>query len=263
MTLLEKLELLGDRLKKLVENPIIDHSIDWLGDFVMGKMFIKEKHGDTTTRKINPEWLRKEAPRLYARTSLDENLLREITYSKYFQAAHRVSLFDNWGPNPTIADPDPLLGQIGPHQWDDFRLNLVDAMFETGPVLTPLKGAEKDEKIKELCNFLTEIAQLPNLYKLRRIVQLRYCRSRETDYKMVMFERLRGKVFASARDFMVEIRTWMNDPGPTGMLALSAIAATSITAATPIIQNAATNAANNLNNRAQQIRSRGLNRFFR
>lgn len=258
------LKKIFDQINDTLKHPMVEVGMDWLGDFVMGHMFTKRQEGDKIKREIDPVWLRREAPRIYARTKLDENLLREITYSRHLFAGHRVAIFDNWGPDPATIDPDPLLGEIGPYQWDDCRLTLVEAMFsQDGPNLIPLKGVEREAKIKELCEFLTEIAQLPNPYKLRRMVQLRYCRSRETDYKMVMFERFRRKTFATMADFANDFQNWINDPGAKGYEAIAATIATGATAATLATGVFTRNAANNLNNLADRTRPRWLGRFIR
>lgn len=250
---------MDETMKKFMENPLIDHGIDWLGDFLMLHPFRKNAAG---IREVDPQWLRKEAPRLYARTSLDENLLREITYRREFK--YRVALFDNWGPDEAVTDPDPLLGQIGPHQWDDFRLNLVDALFsQTGPAMIPLQDASREAKILELCVFLTEIAQLSDYYKLRRLVQIRYCRSRETDYKVVKFQQLRKRVFKTAGDLLTEIGNWISDPGPTEFVTLSTNAAAGIDTAGVEVRNWLENTATpQVNNLADRIRPRGLLRWL-
>ncbi len=221
-------------LKTVLDDPIVDHGLDWLGDYVMGHAFWEKKMAadGTQNRGVNPAWIRRESPKIFAQTHLDENLLREITYSSHLAAGHRTTLFDNWGPSPVLpADPgdyDPLLGEVGPHQWDDIRLSLVEELVGI------TDDAKRQTKIKELGETLTEIAQLEPVFRLRRFIRLHYCKPREDDYRIVKVEQFFQRRFENFRDF----QDWLISPDPTGF---RIIEGNRVTQFRTFLENCATN----------------------
>jgi hypothetical protein len=211
----EQMGKLNETLDTMDKNPWFSHAIDWLGDFLMGQHFLKKEVAadGKTTRSINHHWFRREAPHIFAESHLDENVLREILFARndtgkwLLDAAWRVSLLDRWGPDPTVAIPDPTLGQIGRNQWNDIRLSLVSEMF-TDPeeCKVPLQGDLRKQKIQDICATLTEIAKLSNVYKLRRFVRMNYCKANEGDYRIVRYERFRRRTFTTIGNFLGDAR---------------------------------------------------------
>jgi len=259
MSILDRLEQFGAKLNKALENPIVDHAIDWAGDYVMGHQFWKKSMSGK--REISPEWLRTEAPHLWAESHLDENALREITYSAHLAPAWRVALFDSWGPNPAVPNPDPALGQVGRNQWNDIRCSLVEEMFvRRTDHLEPLSGDARKDKLKELCATLEEIARLPNVYKLRRFVRLNYCKAREDDYNIVKLERMRGQTFTSINGLWTGFRSWVTDPA--GLAANADLVTAAAQNAKPAVRTYLDSLATTINNCAARTRPNRFKRFF-
>ena len=264
----------------ILQNPVVDHLLNWAGDYFLGHAFwTKTSDGDKTKREVNPAWLRREAPKHWAGTHLDETLFRLIMYATNQNGGVRTALLDNWGPPnpplPLMDDPRHDLGQIGPHQWDDFRLTLIDELF-TGPdnAKILLTGPEFTEKLTELAAFVTELSEIDAALRLRELIHLNYCKPREGDYKIVQVERFLGRRFKNLKDFLDWIKR------PDGFLQLARSAAQSIDAQAtrvapsirsaaygvfrtgPAVQRPLNALAISLNNQANRIRPTGWIRFF-
>lgn len=243
------------QLKIILDNPIVGLVVDFAREFFIGKIVSKHEQGDKATYVLNDKWLRAEASKLFANSFLDENLLRQITYSKHLKVGVRVELFDKWGPNPADVNPDPSLGQVGENQWADFRLALVEELLvqKGSDNVVMLTGPEKESVIQDLCAFLTELAKLPAPYRLQRLVKLSYCKAREDDYKIVHFEKLRGVIAATLKDFVREVKNWLTDPGPTGYASLARQTANGVFGASVSAYNTMSAAATTINNTAASV----------
>jgi hypothetical protein len=199
------------KVTDFLNDPKVDAAIDILGGIagaVIGEIIVKKTEGDTTKRTLNPEWVRREAPKLYAETHLDENLLREITYSQDLSAGNRTELFDRWGPIPGRTVWNHAAGEVGPHQWNDIRLTLVEEMCDiTDPGI-------RSAKIAELGAFLTELSKIEPGYRLLRFVRLNYCKPREEDYMIVKMQRFGRNRVAN----LVQLQTWIMNTGPDGFV---------------------------------------------
>jgi hypothetical protein len=202
---------------KFDANPYFSHVVDWFGDFIMGRHFFNKETNPEgkTVHTINHLWFRREAPHEFAKSHLDKNLLREITYSRHLKVGHRVRLFDNWGPDPTVIDPDPTLGQIGLNQWNDIRLTLVDNLFQDVECQHPIVGDEREDIIIDLCQTLIEISKLDDLHKLRRFVELEYCKPREDDYEAVKWRHRRVRANAKLDAWGLELQDRATGDGRT------------------------------------------------